>query len=601
MKQIQKLLNSFNKRFINIRKKLYRKSGLRGCPDAYNYPKWISRYDSPGEKHLRLIRDEINTIQCPSKISIILTVATPSIDILDAAIRSVRNQIYPHWQLYITADSCSDSEVRLLLKRHADEEKRITILFSEGGGHSFLFANLALASVTTAYVAFLMQHDQLHPLALYWNVKEIVNYPDSTLIYSDEDKIDRYGRRTDPYFKCDYNYELLLCQNMINHLGVYSTELIKRIGGFRDEVDGVEYYDLALRAAEQSRPEQIRHIPRVLYHVRIDEVSLSSKHATHNASLIVIKDHFERMSINATVEEAPEFPAFNRIRYAISFSQPSVDIIIPTRDKANLLRICMDSLLTKTTYQNYSITIVDNGSTQQDALDLLSACEKESRFRIIRDNETPFNYSRLNNKAVSASKADFVCLMNNDIEIITHDWLHELIAHALQSRVGAVGARLWYPNGTLQHGGVIVGIGAVAGHAHKGISRGDSGYFGRGCLQQCYSAVTGACLLVSRRNYNAVGGLNEIDLKVLYSDVDFCLKLNEKGLRNVWTPYAEMFHHESVSRGGDNTIEKKQRAERETNYMLNRWEHYIRFDPAYNPNLSVTTDDFSLAWPPRIT
>ena len=601
MKAIKKLLISFQKRFITIQKLLYRKPGLRGCPDAYNYPVWNKQYNSISEKKLLQLYDEISAIKSPLIISIALGVFNTTIEHLDGAIRSVRNQIYPHWQLCVAVDSCSDSEIKLLINKHADEDKRILSVSGKEGGHSSSLLNTAFELVHTQYVTFLEQKDQLHPLALYWNVQEIIKYPDASLIYSDEDKIDRYGKRHDPYFKCDYNYELLLCQNMIHHLGVYSTALIKQIGGFQDGLEGAEYYDLALRMVERLRPEQIRHIPRVLYHVRVEEMNASSKPPLSAASLTVVKNHLKRMEINATVENAPDYSCFNRVRYGIPLPQPLVDIIIPTRDKASLLQTCIQSLLDKTAYINYSITIVDNGSTQQDALDLLGEWERDSRFRIIRDNETPFNYSSLNNRAVLGSDADFVCLMNNDIEIITHEWLHEMIGHALQPGVGAVGARLWYPDGTLQHGGVIAGIGVVAGHAHKGMRMGESGYFGRACLQQCYSAVTGACLLVSRKNYLAVGCLNERYLKVLYSDVDLCLKLNEKGLRNVWTPYAEMVHHESVSRRLDNTVEKKERAQKETKYMLDRWKRSIQRDPAYNPNLTITDDDFSLAWPPRIT
>ncbi len=594
MKPIYRLFISFKKRFLSLRKLLLHSSASRGCPDAYDYSKWIRRFDTLGEKNLLLIKDEIGNIPSPPIISIILTVENPVIEFLEEAIKSIQDQIYPHWQLCITCNGSAATEVTMLIDKHVHADQRVTCYLHEDSSRFYSITNAAIQLVTNEYLTFIDQHDQLHPLALYWSAREIITYTDSALIYSDEDKIDRYGLRKDPYFKCDYNYELLLCQNMIRHLGVYSTALVKNIGGFREGFEGVEDYDLALRVVEQLRAEQIRHIPRVLYHVRINDTGKSSK-----ASLLAVKHHFERMGISATAEEAPEIPECNRIHYAIPVSQPSVDIIIPTRDKANLLRSCIDSLLSKTTYNNYSITLVDNGSTEQDALSLFNTWEMDHRFRILRDRETPFNYSRLNNRAVRSSRADFVCLMNNDIEIISHDWLHEMIGHALQPGAGAVGARLWYPNGTLQHGGVIVGYGGVAGHAHRGLRKGSSGYFGRACLQQEFSAVTAACLVVSRVHYLSVDGLDEHNLAVMFNDVDFCLKLNAKGLRNVWTPYAEMFHHESVSKGRDGTVEKKERAKKEVHYMRQKWSNFILHDSAYNLNLALDTDEFSLAWPPR--
>jgi GT2 family glycosyltransferase len=308
-----------------------------------------------------------------------------------------------------------------------------------------------------------------------------------------------------------------------------------------------------------------------------------------------INAHLQRRDVHAHVK----LIGFGyRIHYDLPDAPPLVSIVIPTRNNVDHLRKCIHSLLSKTTYPKTEILIVDNGSDEEHTRAYLDRLDAHASIRILRD-PGPFNYSALNNAAVKAARGDLICLLNDDTEAITPDWLQEMAALALQPGVGAVGARLWYPDDTLQHGGLILGILGVAGNAHKHMPKGHHGYFGRAGLTQSLSAVTAACLVVQKSVYEEVGGLNETDLQVAYNDVDFCLRLREAGYRNVWTPNADLYHHESASRGSDTAIDKQDRFHRETRYMKRRWEALLADDPAYNPNLTLERDDFSLAWPPR--
>jgi len=337
----------------------------------------------------------------------------------------------------------------------------------------------------------------------------------------------------------------------------------------------------------------------VLYHWRAHAASTAAAGAAKPYAAIAgeraLNEHFERTGIKGSFQWVGNG---YRARYALPNVLPLVSLIIPTRNSLSLVRQCIESIIKKTTYENYEIIIVDNGSDDPKALEYFASLTENERIRVLRDDR-PFNYSALNNKAVSQAKGEFVGLVNNDIEVISPDWLSEMISIALQPGVGAVGARLLYPDGRLQHGGVVLGIGGVAGHANKYAEPPYQGYFGRTSLIGSYSAVTAACLVVRKSAYLEVKGLNEEDLSIAFNDVDFCLRLLEAGYRNVWTPYAELYHHESATRGEEDSPEKKARFSSEVRYMLKRWAGTLDKDPAYNANLTLTHEDFSLAWPPR--
>ena len=534
-------------------------------------------------------------------VSVVMPVYNPPLHFLKEAVDSVRNQLYPNWELCIADDASSDPEIHNFLRSVEAQDKRIKVVLRPHNGHIVAASNSALTLATGEFVA-LLDHDDVIPTdALYWMADAINRNPAASVFYSDEDKIGLDGKRCDPYFKSDWNLELFLSQNMISHLGMYRRSLLQEVGGFRLGYEGSQDYDLALRCVLKLLPNQIVHIPRVLYHWRVlpgsTALSPGEKSYAQKAGHRALSDYLVASNLGGRIESLPN--GFYRVHPSLPEVLPLVSLIIPTRNALVLVRQCIESILAKTTYQNYEILLIDNGSDDPAALAYFSELNQHERIRVIRD-DSEFNYAALNNRAVAQAKGELIGLINNDIEVIAPDWLGEMVGLVLRPGVGAVGARLWYPNDTLQHGGVIIGLGGVAGHAHWGIQRDDPGYFGRAVLTQVLSGVTAACLLVRKSVYEQVAGLDEVHLKVAFNDVDFCLKLNEAGYRNIWTPYAEMYHHESATRGTEDSPVKQARFSSEEQYMHRRWGHLFSSDPYYNVNLTLTQPSFAPAWPPRL-
>jgi O-antigen biosynthesis protein len=564
------------------------------------YPEWVRQFDTPNGLQRSLIEKRKKEFKLTPTISLLMAVYNPNSVWLDEAIRSVVAQTYTHWELCIADDASTDAKVRDTLLGYAKVDSRIKVVFRTENGHIAAASNSALALASGEWAALLDQDDVLSEHALFWVVDTINKYPDSQLIYSDEDKVDESGHRSEPYFKSDWNADLLLSHNMFSHLGVYATALVKSVNGFQSGFEGSQDHDLVLRCIEKIDATQIRHIPKVLYHWRMHKDStahnLNAKPYAITAGERAITQHLQRMGVAAKAESVGR--AY-RVRYELPVQLPLVSLIIPTRNGLTLLRRCVESILTKTTYANYEIIVMDNGSDDRASLRYLDELAFKPNVKVVRDAR-PFNYSALNNSAVRLSRGSVVGLVNNDIEVISPDWLTEMVSHALRPEVGAVGARLWYSDDTLQHAGVVLGINGVAGHVHRFLQRGDVGYCGRAALIQSFSAVTGACLVVRKALYEEVGGLNEVELQVACNDIDFCLRLREAGYSNIYTPYAELYHHESASRGFDDTPEKQARSAKEVAYMHQRWGDLLLNDPAYSPNLTLDAEDFSLAWPPRI-
>lgn len=575
-------------------------SGASGVFDRNDYGEWIRRYDTITDADREKLRARMAGFSAKPLISVIMPTYNPKVEWLIEAIESVLKQIYPYWELCIADDASSDPAIRSILERYARNDPRIKVVFRPVNGHISLASNSALELATGEWIALVDHDDLLREHALLYVAEAINNHPDARLMYSDEDKLDVKGERFAPYFKCDWNRDLFYSHNMITHLGVYRADLVRELGGFRQGVEGAQDYDLALRCIERITARQIVHVPRVLYHWRMHRESTAlSSEAKPYAMLAgerVLNEHLGRQGIAARAELIGH--GF-RVRYALPEKPPLVSLIIPTRNGLKFIRKCVESILVKTTYPSYEIIIVDNNSDEAETLAYFRQIEKDCRVRVRRD-ERPFNFSALNNAGVAMALGEVVGLLNNDLEVISPDWLTEMVSLALQPGVGAVGARLLYPNNTIQHGGIILGIGGWAGHAHKGLPRGSLGYSARASLIQGFSALTGACLVIRKQTYEKLGGLNETELQVACNDVEFCLRLRDAGFRNVWTPYAELYHHESATRGYEDTPEKKDRFMRELAFVKNRWPELFQHDPAYNPNLTLDHEDFSLAWPPRL-
>lgn len=566
-----------------------------------NYREWIRRYDTLTRADRRAIKAHIAQLEWRPRFSVLLPTFNTDPRWLRRAIKSVRAQLYPDWELCIVDDASTDPRVWKIIERFTEADRRINAHRRATNGHISAASNDALALATGEYIALLDHDDELTPHALYFAAVELNRVPDAQVIYSDEDKLDARGRRTDPYFKPDWNPDLFSAQNYVSHLGVYNAELVRRIGGFRVGFEGSQDYDLLWRCTEQIAAAQIRHIPRVLYHWRVAQESTATfalaKPYAQEAAIRAAQEHFERSGVAAEVER--HYANYLRVRYGLPAKRSLVSLIITTRDRAEHLRRCVESILAETEYQPYEMIVIDNDTSEPAALDYLQELQAR-RVASVHRVAGAFNFSRLNNIGVTRANGSVVALLNNDLEVKNGDWLDEMVSHALRPEIGAVGARLWYPDGTMQHGGVILGSGGVGSHAHAGI-RNEHGYFARAHLTQNFSAVTAACLVTRKAIYENIGGLDETNLPVAFNDVDFCLRLQSDGLRVVWTPHAELFHYESASRGLEDTSAKQRRFLAEVGYMEQRWGEQLARDPAYNPNLSLASNElFKLAFPPRV-
>lgn len=571
-------------------------------PNQNDYNRWIACYDRLDEKKRLTILSAIGLMPHKPTISVIMPVYDPPLKFFKQAIESIKSQLYPCWELCI-ADDCSNNEqVRRLIMEYAAQDSRIKYCFRETNGHISQASNSALQLASGDFIALLDQDDLLPEHALFEVAKAIQAHPEASLFYSDEDKMNRKGLRTAPYFKPDWNPDLFLSQNLFSHLGVYKRALINQAGGFREGFEGSQDYDLALRCVEIAGHNAVHHIPQVLYHWRIPRgrTAKGRKEKSHAfiAAMQAVREHLARQGIEAEVLEADSNVCMPRVRYILPDNLPKVSILIPTRNMLDLLRNCISSLLEKTVYSNYEVLIIDNGSDDKATLSYLDEIRTNPRVRVLRD-DSPFNYSALNNKAVAHCDGEIICLLNNDIEVINSDWLTEMVSQAIRPEIGAVGAKLFYPNDLIQHAGVILGLSGVAGHLFTHNSKENTGYFHRAALVQNFSAVTAACMVLRRSVFMEVGGLNEDQLKVSYNDVDLCLRIQKAGYRNLYTPFAQLYHYESASRGSDLEAKHRLRFENEKGYMIETYGEELLFDRAYNPNLSLSSPYCTMAFPPR--
>jgi glycosyltransferase involved in cell wall biosynthesis/2-polyprenyl-3-methyl-5-hydroxy-6-metoxy-1,4-benzoquinol methylase len=564
------------------------------------YKRWIEMFDTLDQPSRERISSNVSKMRTQPLITILMPVYDPPLDYLRAAVDSVRNQIYENWELCIADDCSTNQDVVRFLEECAQADPRIRVARRSVNGHISAASNTALELANGEWVATLDHDDVLAEHALALVALTLADHADLGLVYSDSDSLDASERRTGPYFKPDFDPLLLVGQNFVNHLCVVRRDLISAVSGYREGYEGSQDWDLVLRVSEFLRPEQVAHIPHVLYHWRSHAGStaslLSTKPYAIEAGRRAVVDHLERTGRRAEVSRVGKY-GHMRVSWELPDPAPLVSIIIPTRD-GRLLQRCIDSLLDFTVYPKFEIMVVDNSSETFPTLRSLRQYEdQDDRITVVRD-ERPFNFAALNNRAARLVSGDAICLLNDDTEVISGEWLAEMVGQLVQPGIGAVGAKLYYDDGRIQHAGVALGVGGVAGHLYRMTDRLSSGYYGQLQLARRVSAVTAACMVVRREAWEKVNGFDEVNLPVAYNDVDLCLRLRDAGWEIAWTPHAELFHHESISRGPDTG--RADAYAREVAYMQMRWGSTgLRNDPYYNPNLTMDLEDLSFAWPPR--
>lgn len=581
---VQQLMDLYNETFI------YSQPSL-------DYEEWIETVEVPSLPNKAEVSAILAMMTEPPIISVVMPVYNPAEIYLRACLDSVIAQSYPYWELCIADDKSPKEHVQRVLREYEAKDKRINVVYRQQNGHISAASNSALEIAKGDFVALLDHDDALPEHALLFMAQAICAQPETQILYSDEDKLNGRGERFDPHFKSDWNPDLFFSQNYVSHLGVYRRNLLQRIGGFRLGVEGSQDQDLLLRCLPHVQADQIVHIPRVLYHWRTIEGSTAlasgEKSYTTDAGIKALRDYFATQQAGVEVD-AGLVPNTYRVRYPIPEPAPLVSLLIPTRDRRSLTETAVRSILEKSTYTNFEILILDNGSVEAETLEFFREIQLEDRRVKVLAYDFPFNYSAINNFGARHAKGSVIGLVNNDVEVINPEWLTEMVSQCLRPEIGCVGAKLYYSNDTVQHAGVILSLGGVAGHSHKHFPRNHPGYFHRLSLVQTLSAVTAACLLIRKEIFDLVSGLDEKNLKVAFNDVDFCLKVREAGYRNLWTPYAELYHYESISRGAEDSPEKIARFTQEVNFMKAKWTDYLERDPFYSPNLTKNREDFSI-------
>ncbi|HKU17745.1 MAG TPA: glycosyltransferase family 2 protein [Candidatus Saccharimonadales bacterium] len=566
-----------------------------------DYASWVERYDILHDSDRSAIRERISQLSCRPLISLVLPVYNTPEKWLRRCLDTVLSQLYPHWELCIADDASPQPHVRKVLEEYVQRDSRIKVIFRKENGHISKSSNSAIELATGEYMALIDHDDELSEHALYLVAETINAHPEALVIYSDEDKIDEQGKRFDPYFKSDWNPDLFRGHNMISHLGIYKASVVKEIGGFRVGYEGSQDYDLALRITENAARHEVVHIPHVLYHWRAIAGSTAlgpgEKNYAHIASRKALSAHLERIGLAGEFLEMPRFQGNWSFRLSLT-SQPKISIIIPTRDGLDYLTRCINSIRQHSTYKNYEIIIVNNQSSEPEVFVWFDEQAAMPDTKVLH-YDRPFNFSAINNFAATQAEGDLLLFLNNDTEVLTKEWLEEMAAHAMRPSVGAVGAMLYYPDDTVQHAGVVLGLGAagIAGHSYHLKPRGYPGQMCRMHLVQEVSAVTAACLMMRRSVFEQVGRFDE-SYPVAFNDIDLCLRIRKAGYSIIWTPRAELYHFESVTRGSDADPERKARFDHECERFRNRWGNELRADPYFNPNLRLDVASFEFG-PPR--
>ena len=564
---------------------------LSGQRDYGNYEDFLKKY---GVKEEELARQRQEVFENGPCFSIAVPLYQTKEKYLREMIESVQAQTYTNWELCLADGSGREHSLQPVVGEYIAKDKRIKYCLLDSNEGIAGNTNEALKMADGDFVVLTDHDDLLSPEALYQCAKAVQKEPQTDVIYSDEDKVDMSGKKFfEPHFKSDYNIDLLCTMNYICHLFVVRKDVMERAGLFESCYDGAQDHDFILRCTEKA--EHIVHIPKVLYHWRCHAQSTSenpeSKLYAFENGCKAVKAHYDRIGIPAEVEQGP-FYGMYRTHYLWK-EQPLVSILIPNKDHAADLKKCMDSIEEKSTYRNFEFIIVENNSTEEETFSYYKEIEKRDNVRVLYYKED-FNYSRINNFGAKEANGEYVLLLNNDTEMIEPDSIKEMLDVCMRPDVGIVGAKLIFEDNTIQHAGVIIGFGGVAGHAFIGQDRDDNGYFSRIISVQDLSAVTAACLMVRRSVFDEVEGLNE-EFKVAFNDIDFCLKVRKAGYLVVYNPYAQFYHYESKSRGQEDSADKVARFQQETGLFGERWGELLENgDPYYNPNLTLDKADFSL-------
>ena len=557
-----------------------------------DYSKWLPQH-LPSQSELEKQRK--TKFSYEPKISLVVPLYKTREEYLDQLIQSVKAQTYGNWELCLSDGSGKDSPIKAVLEKYAAKDERIKVVYHEEPLKIAENTNAAIGIATGEFIAFGDHDDVLTAHAFYECVKALNEDPSIEVLYSDEDKMSIHGNKFFlPHFKPDFNLDLLCTVNYICHLFVAKRELLDRVGLLRPEFDGAQDYDLIFRCVEAA--EHIYHIPKILYHWRSHEDSTAenpeSKLYAFEAGKRAVQAHFDRIGIKAEVYKG-EYLGLYRTRYLRDYD-PLISILIPNKDHIEDLERCISSIEEKSSYKNYEYIIIENNSTEDKTFAYYKKLEEKNPKVKVVYWEGPFNYSEINNFGASYAKGEYLLLLNNDTEVINSDWMEELLGYCMRPDVGIVGARLYFEDDTIQHAGVVLGFGGIAGHCFVQQPRSTTGYCHRIICAQNYSAVTAACMMVKKKVFDQVGGLSP-DLAVAFNDIDFCLKVRDAGYLVVYNPYVELYHYESKSRGLEDTPEKMARFNKEIATLEGHWpDIFKKPDPYYNPNLTLKSQDFSL-------
>ncbi len=553
------------------------------------YKIWMEKHKLTAEE---IERQKKYKFDISPKISIVVPMYNTDEIFFKELIESLENQTYSNWELCLADGSEKQNE---MLKQYYEKNSKIKYKFLNANEGISENTNCAINMATGEYIGFLDHDDLLAQDALYEVVKAINENENLEFIYSDEDKIDEYKERFEPYFKPDYSPDTLACNNYITHFVVVKKLLIDRVGKLNSEFNGAQDFDFVLRATREAK--KIVHISKILYHWRVHKSSTANvadaKPYAYEAGRRAVEAHMNRIGIKAKVEDGQDVPGIYKIKHEI-IGNPKVSILIPNKDNAKLLKTCIDSILKLTTYKNYEIVVIENNSEKKETLEYYSEISKNENVRIVNSEIKEFNYSKIINFGVKNVDGDFVLQLNNDTKVLNPEWLEYMIGYAQNKEIGAVGARLYYEDKTIQHAGIIIGLSGIAGNMLVNLPYGKHAYFGRESATRNVAAVTGACLLCRRELYEEVGFMDEEKFKVAFNDVDFCLKLLEKGYRNIYNPYVELVHYESKSRGYEYTKQQEERFNQESKNFKEKWKKYVDYDPYYNINFTRKTCNYDI-------